>query len=254
LILTLSDRPRARLPILLSRGESVDLTVELPPRVPEGFVYIPAGRFLFGSTEEDGPRRALFSTPPIHQVRPDGYFIGKTEVTFGEWVSFLQELPQEERSRRRPHTADTFIFGAVDLTQTEKSIWQLKLQPTEFAHSARVGELFHYRERSRRADQDWLRFPVTGISWKDANAYVDWLNRTGRVPGARLCDEHEWERAARGADDRRYPHGDQLGRDDANYDATYERKTLAFGPDEVGSHPQSVSPFGLSDMAGNVWE
>jgi formylglycine-generating enzyme required for sulfatase activity len=72
------------------------------------------------------------------------------------------------------------------------------------------------------------------------------------VPGARLCSEYEWERAARGADDRQFPHGDSLAPDDANFDETYGRK--AWGPDEVGSHPASASPFGVQDLAGSVWE
>src|SRR5262249_22751797 len=59
------------------------------------------------------------------------------------------------------------------------------------------------------------------------------------------------ERAARGADDRSYPHGDRLDPDDANFYDTYPG---AAGPDEVGSHPMSDSPFGLHDMVGNVWE
>ena len=79
-----------------------------------------------------------------------------------------------------------------------------------------------------------------------------WLDRSGRVPGARLCDEHEWEHAARGADGRRFPHGERIEPDDANFDETYAR--VGFGPDEVGSHPASDSPFGVRDMAGNVWE
>jgi formylglycine-generating enzyme required for sulfatase activity len=64
----------------------------------------------------------------------------------------------------------------------------------------------------------------------------------------------EWERAARGADGRSYPHGEKLEATDANVDITYDRKELARGPDEVGSFPGSDSPFGVSDLAGNVWD
>jgi len=112
----------------------------------------------------------------------------------------------------------------------------------------------HYPERTRFVDQDWLRFPVSGVSWHDAQAYVAWLSRSGKLPGARLCEIYEWERAARGADARLYPHGYELGPEDANFDRAYGQKNLAFGPDEVGSHPASDSPFGVSDLSGNVWE
>jgi formylglycine-generating enzyme required for sulfatase activity len=102
--------------------------------------------------------------------------------------------------------------------------------------------------------QDWRRFPVSGITLDDAKTYASWLSSTGRVVGARLCTEREWERAARGADGREFPHGDHLERDDANLDETYGKNPLAFGPDEVGSHPASRSPFGLDDACGNVFE
>jgi formylglycine-generating enzyme required for sulfatase activity len=74
------------------------------------------------------------------------------------------------------------------------------------------------------------------------------------VPRARLCTDREWERAARGADGRAFPHGDTLGPDDANIDVTYGQRDGGFGPDVVGAHPASTSPFGLVDTAGNVWE
>jgi formylglycine-generating enzyme required for sulfatase activity len=99
-----------------------------------------------------------------------------------------------------------------------------------------------------------LKFPVSAISLEDARAYLAWLDRSGRLPGARLCTEYEWERAARGADDRKFPSGDELGPDDANFDETYGRHPLGYGPDEVGSHPASASPFGVQDLAGNVIE
>jgi formylglycine-generating enzyme required for sulfatase activity len=94
---------------------------------------------------------------------------------------------------------------------------------------------------------------VLGISASDAVAYTAWLARTGRLPGARLCSELEWERAARGTDGRSTPSGRLLEGDDANVSAmTYELDLM--GPDEVMSHPASVSQYGLFDTAGNAFE
>jgi formylglycine-generating enzyme required for sulfatase activity len=128
------------------------------------------------------------------------------------------------------------------------------MTPTSRTYTVETGQRLHYERRARRADQDWTRFPVSAVSYEDAVAYAAWLDRTRRMPGARLCDEYEWERAARGADGRTFPTGELLAPDDANIDVTYGREPLAFGPDEVGSHPGSRSPVGADDMAGNVWE
>lgn len=141
------------------------------------------------------------------------------------------------------------------MEQLSNGKWRLRLEPAQGAVLVvEEGEKVRYTKRKRRRLQNWLRFPVTGISAVDAEAYVTWLDRSGRVPGARLCTEREWERGARGADDRRFPHGYELDPEDANYDETYGKHPLAMGPDEVGSHPSSRSPFGLDDMSGNAWE
>ena len=79
-----------------------------------------------------------------------------------------------------------------------------------------------------------MRFPVSGIDWDDVLAYTRWLSSSGRVPRARPCREDEWERAARGADGRAFPHGDELRPSDANWEATYDKQPLAFGPDTLG--------------------
>jgi formylglycine-generating enzyme required for sulfatase activity len=130
----------------------------------------------------------------------------------------------------------------------------LVLQPTQVAYRAARGEPLVFPGRSHRRAVDWSRLPVAGVSFDDARAYAAWLAASGRVPGARLCDEREWERAARGADGRSYPQGERLEPDDADIDVTYGRAPLGYGPDEVGSHPRSRSPFGVDDLTGNVWE
>lgn len=90
--------------------------------------------------------------------------------------------------------------------------------------------------------------PVFNVSWYDALAYCQWLSEvTGKSYG--LPSEAEWEKGARGTDGRIYPWGNQ-------WDAT--RCNIAEGgkivTTSVGTYPQGASPYGLLDIAGNVWE
>ena len=249
--LELPARPSVVYPVALRRAERLEASVPMPEVVPEGFVYVPPGRFLYGSNEPDEVRQ-VFAAPPLHEARTDGFFIAVHEVTFGEWLTYLRSLPEPERSHRTPSSSH---FGAsVQLRREPDGRYGLQLTPASRTYAAAEGEPLLYAGRARRAQQDWLRLPVTGVSPLDAEAYARWLAARIPLPGVRLCTEREWERAARGADARRYPHGQELAPEDANIDLTYGRVPEAFGPDEVGTYPASRSPFGVEDMAGNVWE
>ncbi len=82
--------------------------------------------------------------------------------------------------------------------------------------------------------------PVVGVSWYEAYAFAKWL-------GMRLPTEAEWEKAARGTDGRVYPWGNE-------FDASRVFYKAIARPLRVGSFPSGASPYGVLDMAGNVWE
>ncbi|MEJ7599461.1 MAG: bifunctional serine/threonine-protein kinase/formylglycine-generating enzyme family protein [Kofleriaceae bacterium] len=238
-----------RAPVLLARAEQLALVIDLPPAIPAGMIYVPAGRFLIGRTTDDQVyRRDFLLAAPLHQVTTAAYLIGTNEVTFGDWISYLDALDRDEREQRRPKIPTVMLEGGRGKPYT------LTLQPATNRYVARAGELLAYADRSARRLVRWERLPVTGISFEDARAYTAWLARTGRVRGARPRTDREWERAARGVDGRLWAHGDVLEPDDANIDITYRRKPGGLGPDEVGAHPRSTSPFGLHDTVGNAWE
>jgi formylglycine-generating enzyme required for sulfatase activity len=250
---SLPGRASVRLPVLLSRGEAAHVTIDLPlsETIPEGFVYIPAGQFLYGSAGGE-ETRAFYLSQPAHTVKTGAYLIARNETTYGEWIEFLETLPPEERAARSPN--DKRQSFKVILTRSRDGAYTLALGSELHPHVAKNAEMIRYTNRRTHAVQDWLRMPVTGVSYEDLVAYTKWLSDTHRVPRARPCTDHEWERAARGADGRAYPHGERLEPSDANFDLTYGHDATTWGPDEVGSHPASDSPFGVHDMAGNAWE
>ncbi len=88
----------------------------------------------------------------------------------------------------------------------------------------------------------WDDHPMMDITWYDAQEYCEW--RGGSLP-----TEAQWEKAARGTDQRRFPWG--------NEPVTCERARYGecgWMTSPIGTHPAGASPYGVQDMAGNAWE
>jgi formylglycine-generating enzyme required for sulfatase activity len=214
-------------------GEYIYLTrstVEEPARVPPTreepslpfepqMVTMPAGSFWMGTPEGEG---GAPNEVPQHKVYLEAYAIGRYPVTNAEFKRFVEDGGYEE--------AD--YWTEAGWSQKESGNWK---QP-------------------RFWDDDDLNGgaqPVVGVSWYEALAYCRWLAaKAGKT--YRLPTEAEWEKAARGdRDRRRYPWGNGWEPERCN---NRENRASPGRTTPVGTYPQGDSPFGVADMAGQVWE
>ena len=123
-------------------------------------------------------------------------------------------------------------------------------------------ELFDPAHKLKRLVNAGDNHPVVYVSSLEAIKFCQWLSTKERRR-YRLPTEAEWEYAARSHDGRTYPWGEHIGRGDlanfadANTNFPWSDKKVNDGFPEtspVGSFPRGASPFGVEDLAGNVWE
>jgi len=207
--------------------------------VPET-ITIPSGTFYAGSDRAE--REAAY--------RLDERAYGHSRTREWKWYEDEGERRQVEtavfRITRTPITNDQYLAFVREAghraPDVDRATWK-------------GYGLIHPYERTRR--HAWKNgkppsgrgdHPVVMVSHADARAYAAWLSRkTGRA--WRLPSESEWEKAARGADGRRFPWGRE-------YDASLlnSHDQGPFDTISVGTYPGGVSPYGLVDAAGQVFE
>jgi serine/threonine-protein kinase len=149
------------------------------------------------------------------------------QIPAGEFVmgTNAKNVPQHEKPQHLVYL-DEYWIGQMPVTNTQYHIYDTKheYQPNKANH------------------------PVVDVSWYHANDYCAWLIKSTGF-AIRLPSEAEWEKAVRGTDGRVYPWGnDPPTCDKANYAG------CVGGTSPAGQYPQGASPYGVLDMAGNVWE
>src|SRR5262249_1314027 len=216
LLFSAPERAEVRYPVLVRRGEQRKISFELPraASIPKGFVYIPPGAFLFGSSQPPSIRKDFLYTVPMHEVSTSAYLIAEHETTFGDWLEYLNALDPAEALKRAAELGGA-RKGQLSLRPIAQD-WELTMRLNSREHVMRLDELFHIPERKTRQHQDWRLLPVVGVSITEISEYMFWMQNLSPLIRPRLCTEFEWERAARGADGREYPHGNLVFASDAN--------------------------------------
>jgi len=190
------------------------------------FVKIPAGEFWMGSCPGNGEE----DEHPQHKVNLDEYYIAKYEVTNEQFEKFIIETGYKTDAEKNEYG---FVYNGYKWESKTNVNWR------------------YYYSKSRE------RHPVVMISWNDAKAYCDWA-------GLQLPTEAEWEKAARGTNEREYPWGNEwspskcaaLGTDIGLLRSKPGYMDMGGGHSTipVGHFIDGVSPYGCYDMAGNAWE
>ncbi len=212
----LQSRPPRPLPI----GEVEALGQKL--------VYIPAGDFLMGS---DDPR-LKDACHPQHTVDVGAYCLGRCPVTNVDYQRFIDNNPD----------------------------YPVPYSPMRYA------QRYNWDQEARTYPRGLEDNPVVLVTWEDARAYCRWMTQVTGYQ-CRLPTEAEWEKAAAAeppplgsssqrselqAKKRKYPWGDEFDEERCNVDA---HGALRLESSPVGQcSPAGDSPYGLVDMAGNVWE
>jgi formylglycine-generating enzyme required for sulfatase activity len=228
------------------------------PEAAHGFVEIPAGPFVMGSRQGEPDAYDNEYGNPAQLTIPYRYWIARYPVTVAQYAVFLADHGGDEDAPWWTAMGRAWRRGDWDSQVTEDWLknW-LKERPADQRGQPRWwDEQIAYSTR-----------PVMGVSWFEAVAYSRWLDArlrsyvpgTSQVPGTwtpppgyrvRLPTEAEWEKAARGGDDRRFPWGDAPWDENrANIDAGQVGHASA-----VGSFGAGAAPRGIQDLSGNVWE
>lgn len=180
------------------------------------------------------------SADTMVQIPAGAFTMGSSlDQAMAECQKFRDDCQRDWYTAEGPaHSVDVPAFY-MDKYETTNALYEAcvtagKCQPPRISSSASHPNYY--------GNAQYGNYPVINVNWDMAKTYCEWR-------GARLPTEAEWEKAARGTDGRTYPWGEGLDTTRANY---FDSKMG--DPVAVGSYENGKSPYGIYDMAGNVWE
>ena len=237
------------LAVLLAACTSVDLNASIPTFDtgvnPDNWVQIPAGEFSFGQHND------IQTT--------DAYEIMVTDVTTTQYAAFLNQALADGYVKVDGdqivgyYPGDEF-HGVKHEEKIAEGDWMFILLNDPSQRIQFDGEKFS-------PQTGYENHPMTMVTWFGAWGYCGYFD-------AHLPTELEWEKAARGTDTRPFPWGDEITRKNANFyssrDPFEDMNSFGSRTSPVGFYNgktyngyatlDSASPYGLYDMAGNVWQ
>ncbi len=213
---------------------------------PQSWALIPAGEFYYGRHAEE-------------EMIAQAYEMMVTLVTNQQYADYLNRAIADGTVK----LVDSQIMGYYGGDPFQGKKHEEKIEAGDWLHLPvnAAGSRLVYDGQSFSVMPGYENHPVTMVTWFGANAYCASV-------GGRLPTELEWEKAARGTDQRAYPWGDSIERNQANYYSSRDifEKVMGKGGDTtpVGFFNgktydgyqtlDAASPYGLYDMAGNVWQ
>jgi formylglycine-generating enzyme required for sulfatase activity len=230
---------------------------------------IPAGTFQMGDSKGDGYADEL----PLHTVTLDSFYIGKYEVTNGQYCQYLNSALGQGLIT----VTSGLVYQAGSGTSYPYCDTSTSSSDSQIVYSDGVFSV------GTKGGRDMSNDPMVQVSWYGSVAYCNWRSQQeGKEQcydlstwecdftkhGYRLPTEAEWEYAARGGlSGKRFPWGDTITHSQANY---YSNSSYSYDISPTrGYHPAwndgvypftspvgsfSANGYGLCDMTGNVWE
>jgi sulfatase modifying factor 1 len=227
----------------------------------DGMVWIDAGEYMMGADDEEGRQDEY----PEHKVKVSGFWMDATEVTNAQFEKFVAatgyvttaEIKPDWNELKKqlpagtPKPSDDVLVASSLVFQEQPAgtglenpgAWWSWEKGADWKHPQGAGSNIKGKENH----------PVVHVSWDDAMAYCKWS-------GKRLPTEAEWEFAASGGVNGKYPWGNEeieKGNPKANtWQGVFPSMNTGWDRFKASSAVKTFKPngYGLYDMAGNVWE